>query len=281
MQKNVSAKYRLSQGVMILTGWLGMAVIFICSTPIIYAVPLEKPAARTPDVFIGEELTFDISFWLFKNAARARMTFTKAGDTYVATMEAQSRGFIGFISRNLKETMTSTMRFDTRRGCFQPLSFQELYTRGAHTRKRTVTFAHEKRLLTVTYEGTTGRKKTITRKFIKPDCDDLLTAFYNIRLGYYGDMHKGRQYPVTIYTKERPSILQVSFPDGDRTVPKNPCNGTHYVAVSMDKDLTNIASRKLSGWLSKDFVPLCGMVEDAYLLGDLRVMLRERKIIRE
>jgi hypothetical protein len=72
--------------------------------------------------------------------------------------------------------------------------------------------------------------------------------------------------------------MQVSFPDDSRTPLKNPCKGTRYVVVSMDKDLTNIASRQLNGWLSQDLVPLCGTVEDAYLLGDLKVMLRERII---
>jgi len=280
MKKNVPAKASPSKGVMTLSGWLGI-LITIWFTQIAYAAPVEKMVPRNPDIFKGEVLTFDISFWLFKNTAHARMTFKKAGDTYIATMEAQTSGFIGFISRNLKESMTSTMRFDSRRGCFQPLSYQEVFTQGERTRKRTVTFSHDKRVLAVTYEGTGVKKKTITKKFFKPDCDDLLTAFYNVRLGYYGDMQKGNRYPVIIYTKERPSTMQVSFPDDSRTPPKNPCNGTRYVVVSMDKDLTNIASRQLNGWLSQDLVPLCGTVEDAYLLGDLKVMLRERIISSE
>ncbi len=280
MKKNVPAKSSPSKGVMTLSRWL-VILLAICCHQLLYAASAEKTVLRSPDILKGEELTFDISFWLFKNAARSRMTFIKTGDTYVATLEAQTSGFIGFVTRHIKERMTSIMRFDARRGCLQPLSFQEEFTQGDRPRKRTVTFNHEKRILAVTYESATGKKKTITRKFFKHDCDDLLTAFYNVRLGYYGDPQKGSRFQVVIYTKEKASNLQIAFPEADKTVPQSPCRGTRYVVVTMDKDLTNMATRQLTGWLSNDRVPLCGTVEDAYLLGDLKVMLRERKIAGE
>jgi hypothetical protein len=47
--------------------------------------------------------------------------------------------------------------------------------------------------------------------------------------------------------------------------------------LSMDKSTTNIASKKLIGWLAEDLTPLCGTVEDAYLFGDLKVRLKEKK----
>jgi hypothetical protein len=280
MTKSMPVKYSMTPGLMILSWWLGILTVFCCAQGL-YAAPLEKAAGRTPDIFIGEELKFDISFWLFKNAAHARMSLKKNGDRYTAVMEGEASGFIGVVTRHMHERMTSIMRFDTRRGCFQPLSFQEEFTQGDNTRRRTVTFNHEKRILTVTYEGTSGKKRTFTRKFFKPDCDDLLTAFYNLRLGYYGDMQRGTRFPVVVYTKEKASTMHIFFPAGDREVPQSPCSGTHYVVVTMDKDMTNIASKQLTGWLSPDRVPLCGTVEDAYLLGDLKIRLKERKISGE
>jgi len=47
--------------------------------------------------------------------------------------------------------------------------------------------------------------------------------------------------------------------------------------LSMDKSTTNIASKKLIGWLAEDLTPLCGTVEDAYLFGDLKVRLKVKK----
>jgi hypothetical protein len=258
--------------------WLAIAIACFCA-PLIHAVAGENPAARAPDMFRGEELLYDVSFWLFKSAAHARLVLKKEGDTYVAALEAQTSGFIGFVTRNLKEYMTSTMRFDSRRGCFQPMTYQEVFTQGERTRKRTVTFNHDKRVFTVTYEGTGVKKKSVTKKLFKPDCDDLLTAFYNVRMGYYADARRGTRFPISIYTKEKPSTMQVSFPEESSIPSKNPCNGTHYVIVTLDKDLTSIASRELNGWLSKDLVPLSGTVEDAYLFGDLSIMLKERRVL--
>jgi len=280
MKKNVPASSSPSKGVMTLSAWLGIVIIFCCTRGLCAATP-EKAAARTPDNFQGEVLTFDISFWLFKNAAHARISLKKNGDTYRAVMEGETRGFVGFLTRHVRERITSSMYFDARRGCFQPLTFQEEFTRGARTKKKTVTFNHERRILTVTYEGASGKKKTVTKKFFKTGCEDLLTAFYNVRLGYYGDMQKGTRVPIVVCTKEKASTMLISFPDGDKAVPQSPCNGAHYVVVTMDKDLTHMASNQLTGWLSQDRVPLCGTIEDAYLLGDLKLLLRERKIISE
>ncbi len=235
---------------------------------------------RLPATLEGEDLTFGVGFWLFKNAAHAHMSFKKAEEGYVASFEVQTSGFIGLITRNMKEVMQSTMRYDPQKRRLQPLSFQETITQGDRIRIKTVTFNYEKRIFTFTQEGTNKKKIEITGRLPKKDCDDLLTAFYNLRLGSYGPIKKGRDIPITACVKERPSRLLIVVPEQDKKAPERVCRGDYYMMLSMEKDLTNIASKKVSGWFDKDLVPLCGIIEDAYFFGDIQVIQKERQIAK-
>ncbi len=239
------------------------------------------PVLPSPHALAGEELNFDIGFWLFKKAAYAHMTLKKTGTEYVATFEAQTSGFIGFLTRNVKEVMTSVMQYDTQSGKFKPTLFQEVFTQGKKLRKKTVMFNYAKKTFTITQEGSSIKTTIITRSLPKKHIDDLLTAFYNFRLDSYGEVKRGKVFNITICTKERPSRMIISVPEDDKVKKKSSCTGDYGVLLSMDKDLTQIASKQISGWISNDLVPVCGVVEDAYLFGDLTVQMKERKFAQE
>jgi len=235
------------------------------------------PAVSLVPPFTGEDLSYDISFWLFKKAANARMTFLKTAQGYEATVEAQTSGFVGFVTRHMHETMKSVMRFDQSSGRFQPLLFQEVLLQGEQERKKTVEFNYEKKVLIVSYEGT-GRKKTVINKRLPKDAvDDLLSAFYNLRLGYFGEIKQGKKFSMKVWVRESPSKITIFFPERYEKADSKSCEGKYFAMLSMDKSITNIASKKLIGWLAEDLTPLCGTVEDAYLFGDLKVRLKEKK----
>jgi hypothetical protein len=228
----------------------------------------------------GEELNFDVGFWLFKNAAHARMTLNKNKSDYIAVFEAKTFGFIGFLARHLSETMQSVMRYDTQSRKFKPAYFEEVLTQGEKTRKRIVSYNYAQNTFTVTQGGTNIKSTSITRKLPHKECDDLLTAFYNFRLGRYGEVARGKSFPITICVKQRPSKIIITVPEVNTPAAKNPCTTETPVTIAMDRDITHIASKRISGCLSMDLVPLSGVVEDAYLFGDLTITLKERKFIK-
>ncbi len=227
--------------------------------------------------FIGEYLSYAISFWLFKNAASADMTFVKTSRGYEAVVEAQTSGVIGFLTRNMRETMKSVMRFDQKNCRFEPLLFQEVMRQGEHERKKTVEFHHEKKVMVVIYENTNREKRVIQKALPQGNIDDLLSAFYNLRLGCYGNIKQGNNVAFTVWVKETPSKILINFPRSPAKQQRPPFEAAYYAILSMDKNTTNIASKKLIGWLAHDLVPLRGMVENAYLFGDLHVRLTERR----
>ena len=245
--------------------------------PIASIASENSPATSSVPAFIGEDLSYSISFWLFKNAASARMTFLKTAQGYEATVAAQTDGIVGFLTRHMHETMKSIMRFDHDKNRFQPVLFQEVLQQGAQERKKTVEFNYDKKAIFISYEGT-GRKKTVIKKRMPDDdVDDLLSAFYNLRLGYFGEIKQNKNFVMKVWARERPSKITILFPEQYKKADSTKCKGTYYAVLAMDKSITNIASKKLIGWLAEDLAPLCGKVEDAYLFGDLKVRLKEKK----
>lgn len=227
--------------------------------------------------FIGENLSYTIGFWLFKNAARAHMTFLRTSQGYYeSVVDAQTEGVVGFLSRNMQETMKSIMRFDQEKGRFVPLLFQEAIRQGKRERQKTVEFDYDKKVILVTYENTGRKRKTIRKPLPKNDVDDLLSAFYNLRLGCFGKINQGKKVVIKVWVSETPSKISIDFPLPFDNTCSTPCEGTYYAILAMDRNTTHIASKKLIGWLTDDLVPLCGIVEDAYLFGDLYVRLKER-----
>jgi hypothetical protein len=205
------------------------------------------------------------------------MTFLKTAQGYEATVDAQTGGIVGFLTRHMHETMKSVMRIDQSTGRLQPLLFQEVLRQGEQERKKTIEFNYEKKILIVTYEGTGREKKVIKKRLPKDAVDDLLSAFYNLRLGYFGEIKQGKIFSMKVWVRESPSKITISLPERYEKADRTSCEGKYFAMLSMDKSITNIASKKLMGWLAEDFRPLCGTVVDAYLFGDLKVRLKEKK----
>ena len=80
-----------------------------------------------------------------------------------------------------------------------------------------------------------------------------------------------------VWVKEGPSKITISLPEHYEKADSKTCAGKYFAILSMDKSITNIASKKMIGWLAEDLTPLCGTVEDAYLFGDLKVRLKEKQ----
>ena len=144
-------------------------------------------------------------------------------------------------------------------------------------RGEAVEFNYEKKLIVITHEGTERKKTMINKRLPKEAVDDLLSAFYNLRLGYFGEVKQGKNFSMKVWVRESPSKITMVFPEHYEKADSKSCEGKYFTMLSMDKRITNIASKKLIGWLAEDLTPLCGTVEDAYLFGDLKVRLKEKK----
>ncbi len=239
------------------------------------------PIGRT---FSGEELHYDIAFWLLSKVAVVKMTFAPgAGEgRYAATLQGQTVGLTGFITRNRTDTYRAVMEEIDGGRRLRSVSFEEQVRIGKKTRKRTHTFDHVNRKWVernVRMSGAASEEAHI----IPPDKDynDFLTASYNFRYGVYGTVERGNIYRVPVFPKrdveaydvkvaskaEEESLRErISVPDGSE----------YRIELAMDPEVVHSEQGLIKGWLAKELYPVEGIMEDVFLFGDVHGTLVKR-----
>lgn len=230
---------------------------------------------REPELFCGERLDYDMGFWLFRNAAAAHLTFSKKSQGFEALFEAETTGLSRIITGHKKEMMRSVMEFDEGTRRFRPLTFQELFTDGRRQMDKRLTFNYYDNTYTISMKMDKRSIFSKTKTLPTVAFDDLLTFFYNLRIGHYGPVEPGLSFEVCLLMSVRPSYLGIMF----RNDENGGCPEAYYDAVfNMEKMLTQARSKTVSCRLSHDLIPVYGVVKDAYYFGDLTVRLRRRDV---
>jgi hypothetical protein len=165
--------------------------------------PLKSSGGRSiGEFFKGEELFYEIGVWLFKRAALGRLTFkeTEKKGVYLATLQAETLGVLGWVARYRVDTYRATMKEIEGGRRFRALSFEEDAKIGSKVRKRAYLFDYPKNKwikLRQRKDGTLAR----TEEEIPPGMiyDDFLTASFNFRYGAYGAIERGRKYLVLTF----------------------------------------------------------------------------------
>jgi len=138
------------------------------------------------EFFKGEELVYEIGFWFFKRAALGKLSFTemeKKGH-YMATLQAETLGVLGWVTRYRVDTYRSTMEEIDEGRRLRSISFEEDVKIGSKLRKRIHQLDYQTRKwvqLRRRKDGTMERtEKEIPSGMVY---DDFLTASYNFRYG--------------------------------------------------------------------------------------------------
>lgn len=224
-------------------------------------------------MFCGERLHYDICFWLFRNAAVGQLTFAPTPLGYEALFEAETSGLIRAIAGSRKEVMRSVMQFDETTGRLRPLLFQELSTDDRREIDKILTFDYTDNSYTIAITVNKQRVLYRTKELPEGTAEDLLTFYYNFRMGHYGPAKPGMSVQADLLMSVRTSHLSIMLHDYENG---RRCADYYYAVVTMEKNLTQAGSGRVSGRLSRDLIPLYGVIEDAYYFGDLTVSLTKR-----
>ncbi len=230
------------------------------------------------EFFKGEDLDYEIGFWFFKRAALGKLRFTemeKKGH-YMATLQAETLGVLGWITRYRVDTYRSTMEEIDGGRRLRSVSFEEDVKIGNKLRKRTHRFDYQTRKwvqLRRRKDGTTER----TEEEIPPGMvyDDFLTASYNFRYGVYGEIERGRTYTVPTFPRKGSSSYEIRVAGKEeeekrRKSEKSKEGKEFYVKLFLDPEITHSKEGRIEGWLSKDLYPMEGKIKDVILFGDVK-----------
>jgi hypothetical protein len=269
---------------MFLRWLLGMPFLTLFAVPVRLShaeasPPINNSRGRSiGEFFKGEELFYEIGVWLFKRAALGRLTFkeTEKKGIYLATLQAETLGVLGWVARYRVDTYRATMKEIDGGGRFRGLSFEEDVKIGSKVRKRAYLFDYPKNKwikLRQKKDGTLAR----TEEKIPPGMiyDDFITASFNFRYGAYGAIERGRKYLVPTFPKKGVSNYEVRVATKEeeasrRSELKQKDGKEFFVKLYLDPEVTHSKEGVIEGWLSKERYPVEGTIRDVVFFGDVK-----------
>lgn len=228
--------------------------------------------------FKGEELVYEIGVWLFKRAAVGKLNFKEMEEKgrYVATIQAETLGILGWVARYRVDTYRSIMEEVDGGQRLRSLSFEEDVKIGNKVRKKTHLFDYQNRTWTQTKWKKDG---TIQKKIeeIPPGMvyDDFITASFNFRYGAYGEIERGKHYTVSTFPRKGATHYQVKVAGKEEEEKKRRSEKVKdgkefFVKFYLDPDITHSKEGLIEGWLSKEAYPMEGTIREVILFGDVK-----------
>ena len=230
------------------------------------------------EFFKGEELSYEIGFWLFKRVAQGKISFreTERKGRYLAILQGETLGVLGWVARYRVDTYTSIMEEVDGGRCLRSISFEEDVKIGGKSRKRTHFFDYKNRKWINVRQKKDGTKLR-EEADIPPGMvyDDFVTASYNFRYGVYGEVERGKKYTVPTFPKKGPSSYEVRVASKEeeekkRKSEKAKDDKEYFVKLFLDQEIIHSKEGMIEGWLSKELYPIEGTIRGVVLFGDVK-----------
>lgn len=265
---------------------LGFILLFLSSA----AAPLHagEPAAEKKTIgqtFAGEELVYEIGFWVFDDIAESRLKLEEGEDgVYTATLTARTSGIVDKILRHRKDRYVARLRMADDGGRFVTESFEKEVEMDGKGRKRAIhTVDYAKRTVSWTYWKGDEKEKEGTADI--PEgmfVDDPIAAFYNFRFGAYGKIEEGRVYNIASFPKDGrfPEISIRIIPEREIKKKRKRKTSDYLADARIDKDLFGSKNGEIEINFTNGMLPVQAVAKGVLLFGDVKGKLREVNLTR-
>lgn len=255
-----------------------LVIVFVLSLFVFLNQPsvvsAQKPVAP-PDVFVGEQLDYDVGYWIFPRALKTRVNFDRHEKGYVSEFDARTAGVVRLFAGDRRGSIRSVMVYDADAQRLKPLFFEEVFSSGKRVWRKELFFDYENRKYTLKRINPDGDKVNIVKNIPRETFDDILSAFFNFRMGYFGKIEEKKEFGFSVLVKEALSRVDIVF---DGTEKQSGEETVYHSEVSVERDISYLGTNRLSLWFSKDRVPVNGVVKNAYFFGDLTLKLIENGV---
>jgi hypothetical protein len=231
--------------------------------------------------FVGEELKYDIGFWIFHGVAEGRLVLKEVGPgRYVSTLSAKTNGVVDTLLKHRRDKYVAKFRLSRDGKRFLTESFEKEVTMdGKGTRRSVHRVDYVARTVTSRSWGGGKPEKISVDKI--PDgmyTDDPLAAFYNFRFGVYGDIVEGKDYRIMTFPKEDriPEIFIHIAPEKEfkrrnwKGIPAD-----LLADAKIDKDLFGSSSGDIEIFFTSEMLPVQAIAKGILLFGDVKGKLSE------
>ena len=230
------------------------------------------------EFFSGENLVYEIGFWLFRRAALGRLSFRPAEKKgqYVALLQTETLGVLGFVTRYRVDTYRSTMEEIEGGSRLRSLLFEEDVKVGNKLVKRVTQFDYPRQKWITLKWRKNGAIQRIEEE-IPPGkiYDDFLTSCCNFRYGVYGPIERGKTYMVPTFPRKGSTRYEIRVASKDEEDEKRRSEKTKdekefFVKLILGPEITHSKEGRVEGWLSKELLPVEGKLKDVFLFGDVK-----------
>jgi len=241
-------------------------------------LPRKEKGDSVGEFFKGEELHYEIGLWLFKKVAMGKLSFEEMEKKgrYVATLQGETLGVLGFVARYRVDTYRSIMEEIDGGRRLRSISFEENVKIGSKLKRRTHFLDYQKRKWTKVRQR---KDRTQVREEEESPSgmvyDDFITASYNFRYGVYGGIERGRTYMVATFPKKGASSYEVRVASKEeeekkRKSEKSKDRKEFFLKFFLDAEMTHSKEGLIEGWLSKELYPIEGTIKDVIFFGDVK-----------
>lgn len=229
---------------------------------------------------VGENLSYDISFLWFKHLAEGNIRLERGErpGTYLAVMEARTRGFAALVTRNRIEKYQTLMEVSSD-GWLRPImhSSHTFKGSGKEQKEKKTSYSFDYQAKQVHYKKIKYQRVTDEEKFpLAADTPvyDILSAFYNLRLGAFGSFENGPIHIPSLHRKEVEEIVVAPITVFDGKNKKFFAASNMVCKVLVDPSVFKTNGRELFVQFDEHNRLEKGIIKNVIGLGDVEGVLR-------
>ena len=262
----------------------GLGAIPILTFPLRTTASQTKPGTII-DQFLGEELFYQIGFWLFPHCGEAKTSFSRSDSKplYRISLQGQTVGFYDLALGRYRYSFLSYAEHSLQGDRLKPAIFTMKKRHLGRESHRQVTFDYKNQKIVFSQTASNGN----VRQQVEPMSngmiyEDYLTLFYNFRHGSYGQLCRDCTYHLPLYVRKgmKPIELNIANLEQEQLQRRKESNSAKkklFLKFRVHREDVSSASGEVEGWLSDDAVPLKGTIKDVIFFGDLWGIIVNRR----
>lgn len=245
--------------------------------PLDVSIPVSHPI----ESLVGEELTYDVSFLWFDHLAvgTIRLSRGEQAGTYLAVLEASTRGFAAMVTRDRIESIQTLMELGED-GLLRPLvhGSHSFKGKGDKQQEKITSYSFDYQAHQVKFQKIKNNR-IYDDELLPLETDgpvyDILSAFYNLRSGSFGPLD-GEQ--IVFPTFHRKGIEEIVFAPVDRDELQDAdFFSTRNILrkILVDPEIFKTSGRDLLVSFDDSGRPQKAVVKNVIGLGDVKGVLRQ------
>jgi len=232
--------------------------------------------AVTIQDLVGETQHYGIDFLVFRNLAEGGLRFAAAATPghYRAELEARTLGVAAWLTGDRTQRYVAVME-SAGDGSLRSVSYESsvLKRKNGEWTHRGKRYRFDYRSGKVYYDHCHDGPFEQVEEYSLPSGAppvDILTGFYNLRLGVYGALTPGTRLQIPTFTSKGTGTIDVEIlTDMERqALDFFPAEGT-LLRVRVDPEVFNTGDASLYAFFDATGHPSCGIVENIIGMGDV------------